>query len=99
MTNPEVATRPSRPRPDITLPDGRVLTPRARLAEEVGISDRTAARKNPETTYVSGVAYVDRASGLQDIVGKLRRRNQPARHKRSRTASKQQPLRMKMFAP
>jgi hypothetical protein len=70
-------------RPDIKLGDGRILTPRTRLAEECGISDRNAARKLTEVFYIGGVAYADRASGLKDIVGKPQRRNQPPRKRAS----------------
>lgn len=84
MIDYEIPSRSTRDtRPDITMPDGRVLTPRARRAEEVGIAERTLARKNPETTYIGGVAYVDRDFSLRDIVGKLKRRNQPPKHKRA----------------
>lgn len=64
-------------RPDITLPDGRVLTPRERLAGEVKVHPRAFVRKNTATVYVGGVAYVDRAVALMDLAGDLRRRNEP----------------------
>lgn len=76
---------PSRPtrdtRPDITLPDGRVLTPRARLAKEIDVHERTLARGNHKTVYIAGVAYLDRTSALQDIAGKLERRKQPPKRR------------------
>jgi hypothetical protein len=84
---PEPGTSTSRPtrddRPDIRLPDGRVLTPRARAAKQVGVAERTMARRNPPTTYIGGVAYVDRDSTLADLANGLRRRNEPMKRRRN----------------
>lgn len=43
---------PRKPRtlPDITLSDGRVLTPRHRKAESNGVHEKTVTRKNVATT-------------------------------------------------
>jgi hypothetical protein len=68
-------------RPDIRLSDGRVLTPRARLADEIKVNERTLARRDPETVYVGGVAYVDRERTLQDIAQGLKRRNEPPKRR------------------
>jgi hypothetical protein len=65
------------------LPNGRTLTPRARLAKKVKVAERTIARLNSPTTYIGGVAYVDHDATLLDIVGKLERRNQPPKKRRS----------------
>ena len=75
-------------RPDITLPDGRVLTPRDRLADELKIHPRAFVRKNTATVYVAGVAYVDRAVALMDIAGDLRRRNEPQQPRAGAGAAK-----------
>ena len=84
---PEVLNIPTRQtrdtRPDITLPDGRTLTPRARLAKKVKLSERTIARLNTATTYVGGCAYVDHDATLLDIVGKLKRRNEQPKKRRA----------------
>lgn len=83
MSDPAITSRLTRDsRPDITLPNGRILTPRARLAKEVGVAEKTIARKNSATVYVGGVAYVDRDSALNDIAKGLRRRNEPAKKRR-----------------
>ena len=79
-----ISSRPTRDsRPDITMPDGSVRTPRARLAKQVHLSERTIARLNTPTTYVGGCAYVDPAITLLDIAGKLQRRNAPPNKRRS----------------
>jgi hypothetical protein len=72
-------------RPDIRLSDGRILTPRARLADEIKVNERSLARRNPETVLIGGVAYVERERTLQDIADGLKRRNaEPKRRIRSR---------------
>jgi hypothetical protein len=82
---PETST-PSRltrdTRPDIKLPDGRTLTPRARAAKKKGIHDRTLARKNPKTTYIGGVAYVDDDETSLDLAKDLKRRCEPVKPRR-----------------
>ena len=73
-------------RQDIILPDGEVLTPRAKFANnDLGVSDRTAARMNLETTYVGGVAYVLRNASLRTVAERVARRNQPRRTARGRS--------------
>ena len=69
--------------PDVVLPDGRVVTPRARLAQELGIHERTLKRANAETVYIGARAYVARDSAIMDIAGNLRRRNEPAKRRAS----------------
>jgi hypothetical protein len=70
-------------RPDIHLPDGRVLGTRAKVAQKNGVCERTLFRKNVETTYIGGVAYCDYNSAVLDLAGELKRRNQPTkRHAR-----------------
>lgn len=80
-------------RPDIVMADGRVLRPRFRVAEKAGVNERTLRRKHGEVVYIGGVAYVEENSAISDLVGKPQRRNQPAKTKRSHTATKRQPLR------
>jgi hypothetical protein len=50
---------------------------RADLAAEIGIADRTAARKNWPTFYVGGVAYVMRNATLKLIAAEAKRRHEP----------------------
>jgi hypothetical protein len=69
-------------RPDIELPDGRVLTPRKILAKKLKVHERTLQRGNHQTTYIAGVAYLDRNAALNDIAAGLRRRNEPPRRAR-----------------
>lgn len=73
-------------RPDVVLPDGRVLTPRARLAKELHVHERTLVRANHATVYIANVAFVDRAAVLNDIAHGLRRRNEPPRRRGGRAA-------------
>jgi hypothetical protein len=79
-------------RPDIKLPDGKILKPRARFADEMGVSERTIKRLNPLTTYISNVAYVESDATLQLFADSLKQRNQPPRGKigaaRQRKASR-----------
>lgn len=77
-------TRHRHTRPDILLPDGRTLTPRASLAAEVGVCDATVRRMNPPTTFIGCVAYVDRDGTLQLIGASVNRRNQPPKRRRPR---------------
>jgi hypothetical protein len=91
MANDATLTAPPRQRrftretrPDIPLPNGTKLKPRARVADELGVSERTIRRMNAETTFVGNVAYVNPDSVLQRIADTLKRRNQPpARRRRS----------------
>jgi hypothetical protein len=72
-----------KPKPNITVA-GEVWEPRANLANEVGICDRTAARYNWPTVYISGIAYCRREECLADLVARARRRHEPAKHRRAR---------------
>lgn len=66
-----------RPRvPEIRLPGGDALIPRADFCDELGVTERTARRWNFPTTYVGGVAFVQRDASLQIIAGTVHRRNQ-----------------------
>ena len=69
--------------PDIVLPSGVVVTPRARLAAELGVHERTIKRTNPETVYIGARAYVARDSAIMDVAGNLRRRNEPPKRRAS----------------
>jgi hypothetical protein len=69
-------------RPDIKLPNGKILKPRARFADEVGVSERTIRRLNPPTALIAGVAYVESDGTLQLIADTVKRPNQPARRRR-----------------
>ncbi len=78
---PPGRTRQSRQ--DIVLPDGETLTPRVKFAnDDIGVSERTAARMNLPTTYIGGVAYVARNASLRVVAERVARRNQPARRTR-----------------
>jgi hypothetical protein len=81
MSDASPTSRPPRPspadRPDITLPNGKVLTPRAKRADELKLSEKTFARKVKETFYISNTAYVDRDASTLDVVGDARIRNAP----------------------
>lgn len=82
--DPDIPSRPAHTsRPDIVLPDGRILTTRERLAGELRVNPRTLARGNHATVYVAGVAYLDRDGALRDIAGNLRRRQQPPKPRRA----------------
>jgi hypothetical protein len=69
--------RGPQPRRRIALPNGDHLEPRAELAGELGISDRTAARMNLPTTYIGNVAYVAHGASMAIIAARVRRPNQP----------------------
>jgi hypothetical protein len=62
-------------RPSITLPNGKVLDPRRRFADEIGLAERTVAELKPPTVYIGKVAYVDRDATLMQLAAKLKRRN------------------------
>ena len=72
-----------KPRPDITI-DGKVHKPRARIANNIGVTDRTAVRYNWPTFYVGGIAYCEEEGCLADLAGRARRRNEPVKHPRRR---------------
>lgn len=70
-------------RPSIELPNGEILQPRASLARELGISDKTAARQNWPTCLVGGIAYVQRNAALKQIAARVKRRNEHPTRRRS----------------
>ncbi|THD58767.1 MAG: hypothetical protein E7813_25770 [Bradyrhizobium sp.] len=69
-------------RPDITLPNGKLIKPRVRIAKENGLCEKTVQRMNPETVFVGGVAYCDPVEVLEMIGGNLNRRNAPPKRRR-----------------
>jgi hypothetical protein len=74
------ATAASRPRqrvPEIQLPGGDVLVPRADFVGKLGVCERTAKRWDLPTTYIGGVAFVQRDASLRIIASTVHRRNQP----------------------
>jgi hypothetical protein len=75
-------------RADIVYPNGRVLTPRAKFARDyLNVHDKTASRMNLPTTYIGGVAYVDRDPSLEMIGDGVRSRKQPTKQtKQKKTA-------------
>jgi hypothetical protein len=70
-------------RPDITLPNGKVLRPRVRVATDLNVSERTIARMNVPTTYVGNISYIDVEATLKIIGDTLVRRNQPPKRRRA----------------
>jgi hypothetical protein len=72
-------------RPDIELPDGDVLMPRARFAQSIGLSDSTARDMKLPTVFVAAVAYVRRNASLKEIAGRAKRRNEPPARRRRRS--------------
>jgi hypothetical protein len=48
--------------------DGVEWLPRDKLADEIGISHQTGARKFKRVAYVGGVAIVPREASLRDLV-------------------------------
>jgi hypothetical protein len=76
-------TAAARARRDIPLPDGDVLKPRRRFAEEdLGVSDRTCQRMRLPTVYVGGVAHVRVNESLSLIAGIKQPRGPPRRWRR-----------------
>ena len=72
-------------RPNIKLPDGEVLVPRAIFARDnLGVCDKTCRRWDLPTTYVGGVAYVPRNASLRIVAERIHRRNQPPPRRRAR---------------
>jgi hypothetical protein len=69
-------------RPDIILPNGKVLSPRAKFARDyLNVNDKTAQRMNLPTAYIGGVAYVDRDASLEMIGDGVRPRKQPMKRR------------------
>jgi hypothetical protein len=62
----------------IELPGGKTLIPRAEFAGLLGESERASRRRNLPTTYIGGVAYVDRDASLEIVAEGVKRLNQPA---------------------
>lgn len=75
---------PREARADIQLPNGKTLTPRFRFAAKIGACDKTVARMNLPTTYIVGIPYIEDESSLQEIAGRARRRNEPAKRRSRR---------------
>jgi hypothetical protein len=69
--------RGPQPRRRIALPGGKDLQPRVEFADEIGVSDRTAARLGLPTTYIGNVAYIERNESLAIIAGRVCRPRQP----------------------
>ena len=69
-------------RPSIILSNGRRLEPRVKVAEELGMSERSVRRMNPPTTYLANVAYIDRDETLKLIGAGLKRRDKNPRRRR-----------------
>jgi len=82
QTSTDIADLYRRPRQHIELASD-TLQPRREFADELGISDKTAARMNLPTTYIGNVAYIARNASLEIIAGKVRRRNGPPKRRRS----------------
>jgi hypothetical protein len=68
--------------PDIKLPNGKTLTPRVRFAGEIGACEKTVTRMNFATVYITGLAYIERESGLQELASRARRRNESPKRRR-----------------
>jgi hypothetical protein len=67
----------------IALPDGEVLVPRRKFAEDLGISERTLSRLDLPTTFVGGIAYCKQKAGLKIIGDSAQRRNRPQKRRRA----------------
>jgi hypothetical protein len=70
--------------PDIKLPNGKILTPRARFADEIAVCERTVTRMNLATVYIGNLAYVERQGSLEELGDRARRRNEPAMRRKQR---------------
>jgi hypothetical protein len=68
-------------RPDIKLRNGKTLRPRARIARDLPVHEKTLTRGNHKTTYIAGVAYLELETTLDDIAAGLRRRSEPAKRR------------------
>jgi len=70
-------------RADITLPDGRILRPERRFADEtIQTHQKTLARMNLPHVEIGGVKYIDVGAALEAIADRMKRRNEPVRKKR-----------------
>jgi hypothetical protein len=87
MSDTLTAPRPPRltrdTRPDIILPNGKILRPRARIAKELAVCEKTLARMNLPTTYVAGVAYGVVDDAPKAISDSLKQKNQPPKKRRA----------------
>jgi hypothetical protein len=89
MTEQNQKTRRRHVRRHIQLPGGKTLIPRAEFAHDtLGEDERTTRRRNLPTTYISGVAYVDRDASLKIIADTVRRPNQPEPHSARRQTAR-----------
>jgi hypothetical protein len=86
LNEPSYPSRlPGRPdRPDIKLPNGDTLKPRARLAFEQGVCERSVARMRIQTVLIANVAYVSERSFLEKIAKGLHtpKREPPKRRRK-----------------
>jgi hypothetical protein len=72
---------PRTPLPEISIP-GDVLMRRELFARTVlGVHEKTAARMNLPTVYVSGIAYIARGAAIKSIADQVRCRRQPAKRR------------------
>ena len=78
-------SRPRRRLPEIKLPNGRTLIPRADFAHDViGESERTTKRRNYPSVKVGGVVYIERESALEMLANSVHRQNAPKPSRRGR---------------
>jgi hypothetical protein len=83
VTNPAPAvSRPRQRVPEIKLPGGDTLVPRADFVSKLGVCERTAKRWDLPTTYIGGVAFVQRDASLRIIASTVHRRNEPTPKRR-----------------
>jgi hypothetical protein len=69
-------------RPDIKLPNGEILTPRIKFADDVKLSEDTLRKLNLPTVYLAGVAHVKKNASLMLIANGAKRRNEPPARRR-----------------
>jgi hypothetical protein len=79
----EVQRRHRSSRVTIALPDGDFLVPRTKFADDIGVNERTVARMNLPTVYISGIAYVRQKAGLKILGDSAKRRNPPQKRRRA----------------
>jgi hypothetical protein len=76
--------RRRRPRKTLII-DGRTWKPRSEIATvDLETTDRTLQSKNYRTIYHGGVAYCCLEEILEEIAAGAKRKNEPAKHRRSR---------------
>jgi hypothetical protein len=77
--------RPRRRLPEIKLPNGRTLIPRADFAHDViGESERTTKRRGYPTVKVGGVTYIEVQGALEMLAASVHRPNEPKPSRRGR---------------